>query len=148
MPKTEVLTSPARSFRLRLHSKRQAQAELHPSRAGGRGETPESALEESAKGARVTVPFGGTLEVQSSFEQALEANQRALATLLADLESWLHQMLADHQKLSRSSSEFETTRQCFSAKALITKALLVWPRAKSFQIVSNRFKNCPRLTVQ
>src|SRR5262249_9038640 len=43
------------------------------------------ALEESAKGARVTVPFGGTLEVQSSFEQALEANQRALATLLADL---------------------------------------------------------------
>lgn len=58
------------------------------------------ALEESAEGARVSVPFGGTLKVQSSFEQALESNQRVLATLLADLESWLHHTLADHDEIS------------------------------------------------
>jgi hypothetical protein len=57
-------------------------------------------MQDSAEGAKVTLLYGGTLNVQGSFEEALEANQRALTTLLVNLESWLHQTLAEHDVVS------------------------------------------------
>jgi hypothetical protein len=59
-----------------------------------------AALDDSATGARVTLPYGFTLNVQAAFEEALETNQRALSALLVDLESWLHRTLADHDVVS------------------------------------------------
>jgi hypothetical protein len=59
-----------------------------------------AALDDSATGARVSLPYGSTLKVQSAFEDALEANQRALATLLVDLKSWLDETLAAHEVVS------------------------------------------------
>jgi hypothetical protein len=52
-----------------------------------------AALDDSVSGAGVPLPYGFTLKVQSAFEEALEANQRALATLLVDLKSWLDEEL-------------------------------------------------------
>jgi hypothetical protein len=58
------------------------------------------ALSQAGETHRVTLPYGSTLNVQVPFERSLASNQRALAGLLADLETWLSQTCAENEVVS------------------------------------------------
>lgn len=51
-------------------------------------------------GGRAALPYGSTWKAQDAFEQSLPANQRALATLLSELETWLRQVCVEHEVIS------------------------------------------------
>lgn len=46
------------------------------------------------------LPHGSLLPVQASFEASLDANQRALARLIAEMDQWLRQILETQEVLS------------------------------------------------
>jgi hypothetical protein len=62
--------------------------------------TLRAGLEELDKSCASRLPYGSVLDVQASFETSSEANERALAKFIFDLDQWLHQTLKGQEIIS------------------------------------------------
>jgi hypothetical protein len=62
--------------------------------------TLRAALIEAGETSRVALPYGGTLHVETDFEQNWAANQPKLASLLFSLDQWVIKTLARYGSVS------------------------------------------------
>ena len=62
--------------------------------------TLRAALVKAGENAKVALPYGGTLRVQTDFEQNWATNQGQLASLLFSLDQWLRETLAVNDSIS------------------------------------------------